>query len=236
MKKLLILLAIFTTFATMAQSVGINADGSTADASAMLDVSSTTKGFLPPRMTTTERNAIGTPATGLVIFNTTTNGLEFKSSTEWTSLTTGTITASGLAVSGDVAVNTNKFTVTAANGNTAVAGTLAVTGESTLNSLTLNGTLTVGGSSLSFASYTSTGTTTINSGNHIVSGTGITLELNTSPSPTPGTFCIIYNTSNSYSLSQNGTSSIISANNTTVCIYSGTVWVAYSNGVTVTFN
>ena len=235
MKKLLILLAIFTTFATMAQSVGINADGSTADASAMLDVSSTTKGFLPPRMTTTERNAIGTPATGLVIFNTTTNGLEFKSSTGWTSLTTGTITASGLAVSGDVAVNTNKFTVTAANGNTAVAGTLAVTGESTLNSLTLNGTLTVGGSSLSFASYTSTGTT-INSGNHIVSGTGITLELNTSPSPTPGTFCIIYNPSNSYSLSQNGTSSIISANNTTVCIYSGTVWVAYSNGVTVTFN
>ena len=236
MKKLLILLAIFTTFATMAQSVGINADGGTADASAMLDVSSTTKGFLPPRMTTTERNAIGTPATGLVIFNTTTNGLEFKSSTGWTSLTTGTITASGLAVSGDVAVNTNKFTVTAANGNTAVAGTLDVTGASTLNSLTLNGTLTVGGSSLSFATYTSTGTTTINSGNHIVSGTGITLELNTSPSPTPGTFCIIYNTSNSYSLSQNGTSSIISANNTTVCIYSGTVWVAYSNGVTVTFN
>ena len=32
MKKLLILLTIFTTFATMAQSVGINADGSTANA------------------------------------------------------------------------------------------------------------------------------------------------------------------------------------------------------------
>ena len=53
MKKLSILLAIFTTFATMAQSVGINTDGSTADASAMLDVKSTTKGLLPPRMTTT---------------------------------------------------------------------------------------------------------------------------------------------------------------------------------------
>ncbi|CAN1534205.1 hypothetical protein MCEGE10_01505 [Flavobacteriaceae bacterium] len=44
MKKLIILLAIFTTFATTAQSVGINADGSAANASAMLDVSSTTKG------------------------------------------------------------------------------------------------------------------------------------------------------------------------------------------------
>ena len=88
MKKLIILLAIFTIFATTAQSVGINADGSSANASAILDLKSTTQGFLPPRMTTTERNAIGTPATGLVIFNTTTNGLEVKSSTGWTSLTT----------------------------------------------------------------------------------------------------------------------------------------------------
>ena len=86
MKKLLILLAIFTTFAAMAQSVGINADGSTANASAMLDVSSTTKGFLPPRMTTTERDLIASPATGLLLFNTTTNGLEIKSSTSWISL------------------------------------------------------------------------------------------------------------------------------------------------------
>jgi trimeric autotransporter adhesin len=138
MKKLFILVAIFTAVAGMAQSVEINADGSAANATAILDLKSTTKGFLPPRMTTTERNAIGTPATGLVIFNTTTNGLEFKSSTGWTSLTTDNVT---------------------------------------FNSLTLNGTLTVGGSSLSFASYTSAATTTISSGNHIVSGASITLEL-----------------------------------------------------------
>jgi uncharacterized protein (TIGR02145 family) len=86
MKKLFILFAIFTTFATKAQSVGINADGSAANASAMLDVGSTTKGFLPPRMTTTERDLIASPATGLVLFNTTTNGLEIKSSTGWISL------------------------------------------------------------------------------------------------------------------------------------------------------
>ena len=86
MKKLFILFAIFTTVATTAQSVGINADGSAANASAMLDVGSTTKGFLPPRMTTIERDLIASPATGLVLFNTTTNGLEIKSSTGWISL------------------------------------------------------------------------------------------------------------------------------------------------------
>jgi len=45
--------------------------GGSNSASAILDVVSTTKGFLPPRMTTTQRDAIVTPATGLKIYNTT---------------------------------------------------------------------------------------------------------------------------------------------------------------------
>ena len=44
-------------------------------ASAVLDLVSTNKGFLPPRMTTTERNAIASPAAGLVIFDVTLNKL-----------------------------------------------------------------------------------------------------------------------------------------------------------------
>lgn len=43
----------------------------TPDASAKVDITSTTGGFLPPRMTTTQKNAISTPATGLVVFDTT---------------------------------------------------------------------------------------------------------------------------------------------------------------------
>ena len=56
------------------------------DASAQLDVSSTTKGFLPPRMTTTERNAISSPAAGLMIYNTTTAKLNVFT-TAWEAIT-----------------------------------------------------------------------------------------------------------------------------------------------------
>jgi hypothetical protein len=48
--------------------VGINPTGAAADPSAVLDASSTTQGFLPPRMTETQRDAIANPATGLVVF------------------------------------------------------------------------------------------------------------------------------------------------------------------------
>ena len=85
MKKLLILFAIFTTVAATAQSVGINADGSTANTSAMLDVSSTTKGFLPPRMTQVQRDQIPF-VEGLMIYNTTTNKPNYYNGTEWKNL------------------------------------------------------------------------------------------------------------------------------------------------------
>ena len=84
---LIIALAITTT--TNAQ-VGIGISTADINPSAQLDVNSTTKGFLPPRMTTSQRDSITTPATGLVIFNTITNSLEYKSSTGWVSLTAAT--------------------------------------------------------------------------------------------------------------------------------------------------
>lgn len=50
------------------QSFAINTDGSTANASALLDIKSTNKGVLIPRMSKAEKNAIAVPATGLLIF------------------------------------------------------------------------------------------------------------------------------------------------------------------------
>jgi len=54
-----------------------------SNASALLDINSTTRWFLPPRMTTTQRNAIATPAKWLVIYNTTDNVLNTYNWTTW---------------------------------------------------------------------------------------------------------------------------------------------------------
>jgi hypothetical protein len=70
------LVAFVVTMAAMAQSVAISDDGSVADASAILDIKSTTKGFLPPRMTAVQREAIQSPATGLQIWCSDCNGGE----------------------------------------------------------------------------------------------------------------------------------------------------------------
>ena len=57
--------------------------GGSAHASAVFEAASTTKGALMPRMTTTERDTIPSPATGLEIFNTTTNRKEYYNGTYW---------------------------------------------------------------------------------------------------------------------------------------------------------
>ena len=53
------------------------------NANAILDLTSTTKAFMPPRMTTTQRDAISTPTEGMVIYNLTTHVLNFHNGTSW---------------------------------------------------------------------------------------------------------------------------------------------------------
>jgi uncharacterized protein (TIGR02145 family) len=85
MKKtiLLFLVFLFTGILVNAQGVGITSDGTTPDNSAMLDVKSTSKGFLPPRMTTLQRNAITSPANGLMIYNTDEKIMNVFNGTSW---------------------------------------------------------------------------------------------------------------------------------------------------------
>jgi hypothetical protein len=57
------------------------------NASSLVDVSSTTQGFLPPRMTTAEKNAIATPAAGLMVYDTTLNKLCVRTAAAWETIT-----------------------------------------------------------------------------------------------------------------------------------------------------
>jgi trimeric autotransporter adhesin len=70
-KSIFLLLVCISIHSVLrAQSFSVNTDGSTADASAMFEIKSTTKGLLIPRVTKVQRNAIALPATGLLIYQT----------------------------------------------------------------------------------------------------------------------------------------------------------------------
>lgn len=86
---LLLILAILCVYLLHAQSVAINTDGSTADNSSLLDIKSTAKGVLVPRMTSAQMNAIINPANGLLIYNTTTNSFWYKKNLVWEELKHG---------------------------------------------------------------------------------------------------------------------------------------------------
>jgi hypothetical protein len=72
-----------TEIARMTSSLNMGIGTSTPNASALIDMESTTKGFLPPRMTTTQRNVISSPAAGLIVYNTTDNQWEGWNNSAW---------------------------------------------------------------------------------------------------------------------------------------------------------
>ncbi|MFZ4056521.1 MAG: beta strand repeat-containing protein [Ferruginibacter sp.] len=91
---ILIGLALMSVTQIKAQNIAINETGNQPDTSAMLDVSSTNKGFLAPRITTVQMNAIPLPAKGLMVYNTTSNAFFVNIGTSgtpnWVQLATGT--------------------------------------------------------------------------------------------------------------------------------------------------
>jgi uncharacterized protein (TIGR02145 family) len=68
--------------------IAIRSDGSTADQSAILDVSSPDRGFLIPRMSALQRDEIS-PVSGLMIYNTNANSIEYYDGTGWYKLNAG---------------------------------------------------------------------------------------------------------------------------------------------------
>ena len=91
MNRILLFLVFAVSFnynAANAQGVAINATGTVADASAMLDVASISQGVLVPRMDSTHRATISSPATGLLVYQTNgvIPGFYYFTGGGWTSL------------------------------------------------------------------------------------------------------------------------------------------------------
>jgi uncharacterized protein (TIGR02145 family) len=144
--------------------------GTMPDPSATLDVQSSSQGVLLPRLTATERDAIISPATSLVIFNTTTNCLEINLGTpaasDWVRMkcrsgVVSMLDCSSAVVSGSLVVGTSASGVSAdvpyTGGNGAVYDTRAVTstGITGLTATLSAGNLASGPGTLT---YTITGT------------------------------------------------------------------------------
>jgi hypothetical protein len=85
---------IFRTYSAGASTTSMTLDfngnlgiGAVANASAILDAQSTTKGVRMPNMTTTQKNAISSPAAGLMVFDTTLSKLCVYSGVSWETIT-----------------------------------------------------------------------------------------------------------------------------------------------------
>ena len=76
---------LFYTASTSQLSLGTT----TPNASALLELDSTNKGFLAPRLTQAQRDAIANPAAGLLVFNTDSNEYEVYNGTSWAALGSG---------------------------------------------------------------------------------------------------------------------------------------------------
>jgi hypothetical protein len=127
--------------ATVAGSAAI---GQAADANSksVLELVSTTKGFLPPRMTTTQRDAITSPPEGMVIANTTTHTIDWYNASQWRQIASlaGTETLTNKTLSGNTATNlvngSGTFNFNSSGTITAPNATDTLVGKATTDTLT----------------------------------------------------------------------------------------------------
>lgn len=145
MKKILFILVTLVSGVTFAQ-VGLGTP--TPHVSSVVDLTSTTKGFLPPRMTNVQKNAIASPVAGLMVWCTdcgVSGGIQVYNGSTWTN-SNGTITSpttNGTAVvSGYSCSTASTGTLTAGVAVSGVSQTITatVTTVGTYNfSMTTNG-------------------------------------------------------------------------------------------------
>ena len=111
-KFLFFVLCIFLLPRALTAQVAINGDGSSPDASAMLDITSTSKGILIPRMTQTQRDAISSPASGLMVYQTdNTVGFYYYDGSSWTAVSGGSSVTRQIISSATTLTGTNDHSI-----------------------------------------------------------------------------------------------------------------------------
>lgn len=223
---LLILIIGFFNLYSQGQNVGIGT--TTPDNSAILELYSTSHGFLVPRLTTTQRNAIASPATGLLIYNLDNQRFEYYDGTQWIGLvssistvpfnliSTGTNTTATMTVGsganivlGGGNIEANKF-----------KGTGSLTDAVDLSTSEVSGVLPIGNGG--------TGNSTIPGQGQLLIGNGIGFSLN---QITAGNGITITNGAGTITISDANASSEVtgSGNAGQVTFWSGTNTIAGDN-------
>lgn len=140
MKKLFFF-SLFTFLFTVSRAqVSISSTNILPHSSAMLDVGSTSKGLLMPRLTTTQRTAITGTAKGLMVYDSTTNSVWYYNGTSWGELSS--IYANTWKTTAANIYNTNTGNVGIGTVNPQqkldIAGNLALSGDVTISNLADN--------------------------------------------------------------------------------------------------
>jgi hypothetical protein len=138
MKKIAFFLSIFFLVIAQTVSAQVGIGTITPDTSSILDIQANDKGILLPRLSTSERDAISSPANGLLIYNTTTSNFNFYDNGWKYFLTDIILPANG----GTGIANDNAATLTLSGGYPTTITTTASTGVTLPTSGTLYGTAT----------------------------------------------------------------------------------------------
>ncbi|MEJ5286016.1 MAG: hypothetical protein WHV60_02250 [Bacteroidota bacterium] len=211
-----------------AQNVGIGT--TTPDNSAILELYSTSHGFLVPRLTTTQRNAISSPATGLLIYNLDNQRFEYYNGTQWVAVVSSVATvpfnliASGTNTTATMVVGSGA-SITLGGGNIEAnkfIGTGSTTDAVDLATAEVSGVLPI--------SKGGTGNSTTPGSGQILIGNGIGFSLNTI---TAGTGIQITNGAGSITISDANANSEVTGSGSAnqVAFWNGTNSISGDNSL-----